>query len=179
MARIGDCEARSPGERALGRENPAIAQSAGAVLGSSAGYMSERWGWRSAFIIFGSTGGGWTSNRGPTLLRGLIATLKFVRRQPALLHLFAGATLFAMWVWGLLWWTPSFPVRSPDAGGAVVSGARERGRNGAFDAGCRGGFARYRICDDLDLHPHTLCVFRADSGSGAESGSCFHEAGNT
>jgi hypothetical protein len=51
-------------------------------------------------------------------------TLRFARVQPALLHTWLGATVYTLWSWGLMWWTPSFLVRSHhmslgDAGGAL------------------------------------------------------------
>src|SRR6185312_1903808 len=50
--------------------------------------------------------------------------LKFTWRQAALLHALIGGALYSTWAFGLLWWTPSFLVRSHhmslgDAGGAV------------------------------------------------------------
>jgi hypothetical protein len=50
--------------------------------------------------------------------------LKFARHQPALRHALLGGALYSTWAFGLLWWIPSFLVRSHDmslgdAGGAV------------------------------------------------------------
>jgi hypothetical protein len=39
-------------------------------------------------------------------------TLRFVRRQHALLHVLIGSTVCTFWTWGLLWWTPAFLARS-------------------------------------------------------------------
>jgi hypothetical protein len=52
-------------------------------------------------------------------------TLAFIRKQPALIHALAGGTVFTFWAWGLMWWTPSFLVRSHqmslgDAGSALA-----------------------------------------------------------
>jgi predicted MFS family arabinose efflux permease len=119
----------------------ALGVSAGAVIASSSGYLSAQWGWRNAFIILGLPGiavavvlfatvkeparGRLDAHPEFHLASSFIATLKFARNQPALLHVFAGTTLFAMWEPGLLLWTPSFLVRShhmnlKDAGGALL-----------------------------------------------------------
>jgi hypothetical protein len=39
-------------------------------------------------------------------------TLLLIRHNKALLHLMCGATVITFWGWGILWWTPSFLVRS-------------------------------------------------------------------
>jgi hypothetical protein len=54
----------------------------------------------------------------------LAQTLRFIVRQPALLHALAAATVYTLWSWGLMWWTPSYLVRSHHmtvgaAGGAL------------------------------------------------------------
>ena len=36
----------------------------------------------------------------------------FARRQPALFHAWMGAAVYTLWAWGLMWWTPSYLVRS-------------------------------------------------------------------
>ncbi|MFO1467082.1 MAG: MFS transporter [Steroidobacteraceae bacterium] len=128
-------------DRALALTLMSVGASFGSMLGSGAGYVSDAWGWRSAFFILGLPGVAlallilWTVRepvRGrldaapapvdaPPRLR---STLAFVAHQRALLHCLAGGTLYTLWSWGLMWWTPSFLVRSHhmalgDAGGAL------------------------------------------------------------
>jgi predicted MFS family arabinose efflux permease len=118
----------------------AVGASIGSMLGSSAGYLSDLWGWRSAFFILGLPGIGlalvlyWTvqgpargrldaestNTHGPTF----IDMLKFTRQQPPLIHAMLGGALYSTWAWGLLWWIPSFLVRTHHmslggAGGAL------------------------------------------------------------
>jgi hypothetical protein len=55
---------------------------------------------------------------------GFAELLRFIRRQPALLHALIGGALYSTWAFGSLWWSPSFLVRSHhmslgDAGGAL------------------------------------------------------------
>ena len=42
----------------------------------------------------------------------LMDTLRFIGHQRALIHLFAGSSIVTFWSWGLLWWTPTFLLRS-------------------------------------------------------------------
>jgi predicted MFS family arabinose efflux permease len=118
----------------------AVGASLGSMLGSSAGYLSDLWGWRSAFFVLGLPGllvAGvlYATVREP--LRGRLDAhsaddhgprfadmLKFTRHQPALLHALLGGALYSTWAFGSLWWSPSFLVRSHhmtlgDAGGAL------------------------------------------------------------
>jgi hypothetical protein len=39
-------------------------------------------------------------------------TLRFLSRQSAAIHLLIGGSLATFWSWGLMWWTPTFLVRS-------------------------------------------------------------------
>jgi len=60
----------------------------------------------------------------PLTRASLVDTLRFLRTQPALVHTLAGASVYTLWAWGLMWWTPSYLVRSHrmalgDAGGAL------------------------------------------------------------
>jgi len=110
------------------------------MLGTSAGYLSDWWGWRSAFFVLGLPGlvlAGvlYGSVREPARGRldvpstdphrpGFGDLLTFARRQPALLHAFIGGALYSTWAFGSLWWSPSFLVRSHhmnlgQAGGAL------------------------------------------------------------
>jgi predicted MFS family arabinose efflux permease len=121
------------------------------MMGSSAGYASDAWGWRAAFFVLGIPGvlaavlvavsirepergrldtapaPAPAAEPAPTLAPAratLKDTLRFARFQPALLHTWLGAAVYTLWSWGLMWWTPSFLVRSHhmslgDAGGAL------------------------------------------------------------
>jgi predicted MFS family arabinose efflux permease len=118
----------------------AVGASLGSMVGSSAGYLSDLWGWRSAFFVLGLPGlvlAGvlYMTVKEPARGRldvlaavgdrpGFAQLLKFIRRQPALLHALIGGALYSTWAFGSLWWSPSFLVRSHhmslgDAGGAL------------------------------------------------------------
>jgi predicted MFS family arabinose efflux permease len=126
--------------RAFAMSIYSVGASLGSMLGSSAGYVSEHWGWRSALMVLGLPGvllAGivFTTVKEPVRGRldaptrdrssaSLLTLLKFLRHAPALQHALAGGTLFTLWAWGLLWWSPSFLVRSHrmslgHAGGAL------------------------------------------------------------
>lgn len=115
-------------QRALASNIFTIGGSIGSMIGSAAGLASDAWGWRSAFLLLGVPG----ILLAPLLLRwvrepqrgqsdesaaavsraSLLQTARFIRGQPALLHCYAGAGLFALWALGLIWWTPAFLARS-------------------------------------------------------------------
>jgi predicted MFS family arabinose efflux permease len=123
----------------------AVGASIGSMLGSSAGYLSDLWGWRSAFFVLGLPGIAmagvlYATVKEPARGRldapsadvssrdgqrpGFSDMLKFTRHQPALLHALLGGALYSTWAFGSLWWSPSFLVRSHhmilgDAGGAL------------------------------------------------------------
>jgi MFS family permease len=118
----------------------AVGASMGSMLGSSAGYLSDLWGWRSAFFVLGLPGlvlAGvlYATVKEPARGRldipsteahrpGFRDMLKFAWHQPALVHALIGGALYSTWAWGSLWWSPSFLVRSHqmslgDAGGAL------------------------------------------------------------
>ncbi len=112
----------------------------GSVLAASAGYLSDAFGWRSAFFALGLPGvllgiAVYTLTGEPK--RGRLdtqpaeahatfwETLTFIKQQWALVHALAGGTLFTLWSWGLLWWTPSFLMRChgmslSDSGGILA-----------------------------------------------------------
>ena len=102
-----------------------IGASLGSMLGSSAGYASDAWGWRTAFLLLGIPGLAFAIlirftvrepqrgqlDEGPAPLKaGLLATLRFTTRQPALLHTLIGASVYTLWAWGLMWCC-SMPAR--------------------------------------------------------------------
>ena len=136
--------------RALALSVYSVGASLGSMMGSSAGYASDAWGWRAAFYVLGVPGvlvallvaitirepergrlDAKAVPAAPTVAAAaappratLKDTLRFARVQPALLHTWLGATVYTLWSWGLMWWTPSFLVRSHhmslgDAGGAL------------------------------------------------------------
>jgi MFS family permease len=126
-------------QRAFALSVFSVGASVGSMLGTSAGYASDAWGWRSAFLLLGIPGIALAGVIAMTVVephRGrldgsaqpgrasLLATLRYARHAPALLHCLAGATVFTLWGWGLMWWTPSYLVRSHgmtlgSAGGAL------------------------------------------------------------
>jgi hypothetical protein len=129
----------APRRRALALSVFSVGASLGSMMGSSAGYASDAWGWRAAFLVLGVPGvavallvastirepeRGRLDNAPVSGRTSLRDTLRFARAQPALLHTWIGATAYTLWSWGLMWWTPSFLVRSHhmtlgDAGGAL------------------------------------------------------------
>jgi predicted MFS family arabinose efflux permease len=125
--------------RALALSVYSVGASLGSMFGSSAGYASDAWGWRAAFLLLGLPGiafaivvaltirepvRGRLDEVPPPARAGLLDTLRFARDQPALLHTLIGASVYTLWAWGLMWWTPSYLVRSHhmtlgSAGGAL------------------------------------------------------------
>ena len=114
-------------QRALALSVFSIGASIGSMIGTSAGYASDAWGWRSAFLLLGipgivlagvilvTVGEPQRGRLDHAALRGrasFLDTLRYVIRVPAMLHCLAGATVFTLWAWGLMWWTPSYLVRS-------------------------------------------------------------------
>ena len=101
----------------------------GAWLGSSvAGELAERGGWRAAFLALGLPGlivalvlrftvrepvRGQLDRKSEdaprTTLRG---TLAYVFRHKSAFHLLMGGSVATLWSWGLMWWMPTFLVRS-------------------------------------------------------------------
>ena len=113
--------------RALAMSIYCLGLSLGSALGTSAGSVSDAWGWRAAFLVLGVPGllvallvrttiaepaRGRLDEAPPPAKASLEDTWDFARRQPALLHGWAGATVYTLWAWGLMWWTPSYLVRS-------------------------------------------------------------------
>lgn len=107
----------------------ALGASFGATFGSAGGgWLSDRYGWRSALIVFGLVGlpiallvrftvkeprrGQLDAHRSQTSGATLRETLRFIWSQKSLVHILAGATVLTFWGWGTVWWTPAFLVRS-------------------------------------------------------------------
>ncbi|HDS1817435.1 TPA: MFS transporter [Pseudomonas putida] len=97
------------------------------IGGSGAAWLVNEHGWRGTLVIFGLAGLPvaallWLFVREPA--RGLHditrsqeqstikSTLQFTLGQRSLIHVLIGTTVLTYWGWGLIWWTPSFLVRS-------------------------------------------------------------------
>jgi predicted MFS family arabinose efflux permease len=117
-----------PGRRALALTIFSIGASLGSMLGATAGSISEHWGWRAAFFVLGLPGvllaalvfmtvrepargrlDDSPRTREPMTFR---RTLDYTFRHPTLAHCLIGGAVFTLWSWGLMWWTPSYLVRS-------------------------------------------------------------------
>lgn len=98
------------------------------IGGSGAAYLVAEHGWRGTLIVFGVAGIPiaallWLFVREPA--RGLLDlkrsdgeeaslrdTIEFTFKQKSLVHVLVGNTVLTYWGWGLIWWAPSFLVRS-------------------------------------------------------------------
>jgi MFS family permease len=102
----------------------------GSFIGSTvAGVLSDRYGWRTALIVFGVFGlplgmlslllikepirGASDGARVAVASgrQGFLAALLHVYREKALLFVILGGATICTWGWGLLFWTPAFLVR--------------------------------------------------------------------
>jgi predicted MFS family arabinose efflux permease len=114
----------------------------GAWLGSEfAGAVAQRYGWRAAFLALGLPGLAiallvWLTIREPArgaqdaarsaapARQGLLDQLRYLAGRRAFVHITMGITVATLWGWGLLWWTPTFLMRSHGldvgAAGAVL-----------------------------------------------------------
>ena len=101
----------------------------GAWLGSSvAGGVADAHGWRAAFLVLGVPGlvcalivwltvrepprGALDQLAAPPERSSLRETLRYLSGQRAAVHLLIGGSVATFWSWGLMWWTPTFLVRS-------------------------------------------------------------------
>lgn len=102
----------------------------GAWLGSYvAGGVAEAHGWRAAFLVLGVPGlvcalVVWLTVREPRRgeldaiasssqkVSSVAETLRYLRGCNAAWHLVIGGAVATFWSWGLMWWTPTFLVRS-------------------------------------------------------------------
>src|SRR6202012_4243435 len=100
----------------------------GAWLGAYiAGAVANAYGWRAAFLALGVPGllvgllvlltirepvrGG--LDAGSTPQRASMAeSLRFLWKQRAAFHVIMGSGVCSLWGWGLIWWTPTFLMRS-------------------------------------------------------------------
>ena len=100
----------------------------GAWLGSDiAGALAQHYGWRGAFIGLGAPGvllgllvyltirepaRGRLDAVGDGSKPSLVDSLRFLWRQKAAFHVIMGSGVSTLWGWGLMWWTPTFLMRS-------------------------------------------------------------------
>ncbi len=101
----------------------------GAWVGSQlAGTIAERFGWRAAFWSLGIPGvlvaalvlftireprrGQLETAAAANAPHDLAGTVRFLLRRQSALHMIAAGTVATLWGWGLMWWTPTFLVRS-------------------------------------------------------------------
>jgi predicted MFS family arabinose efflux permease len=119
-----------PERRAMALSIFSLGASLGSMIGATSGAISEHWGWRAAFFVLGLPGVLlalliWMTVREPE--RGRLdsdsarrrreavsfrRTLGYAWRHPTLAHCLIGGAVFTLWAWGLMWWTPSYLVRS-------------------------------------------------------------------
>jgi MFS family permease len=112
----------------------------GAWLGADvAGAVAHAYGWRAALLALGAPGvvlgalvyltlrepvrGGMdATTRQPNA--SLLDSLRFLWRQRAAFHVVMASGVCSLWGWGLMWWTPTFLMRSYDldvgAAGAIT-----------------------------------------------------------
>ena len=117
-----------PERRALALSVYSIGASLGSMIGAASGTISEYWGWRAAFWVLGLPGVGLAllilgtvrePARGrldaPQRVREAVSfrrTLSYTWQHPTLAHCLIGGSVFTLWSWGLMWWTPSYLIRS-------------------------------------------------------------------
>jgi len=123
---VSDCF--PAGRRPMALSILALGAPIGAWLGADmAGAVAQAFGWRAAFFALGA----------PGLLLGLVVfltvrepkrgrldaisgdgkpsflqSLRFLRRQKAAFHVIMGSGVCCLWGWGLVWWTPTFLMRT-------------------------------------------------------------------
>ena len=117
------------GKRPMALTIFALGACLGAWLGSSvAGGVADKGGWRAAFLALGIPGVVvalivWLTVKEPQ--RGqldestdrlpattLTANLIYVWHHKGAFHLLMGGSIATLWSWGLMWWMPTFLVRS-------------------------------------------------------------------
>ena len=100
----------------------------GAWLGADlAGAVAHAYGWRAAFLALGIPGVDmgtivYLTIREPARGRldaivdgdkpSLLESLRFLWRQKAAFHVVMASGVCALWGWGLIWWTPTFLMRT-------------------------------------------------------------------
>ncbi len=128
------------GRRAMAMTVFALGAPIGAWLGADmAGYVAGKLGWHAAFLVLGVPGAllgllvfltirepkrgrldAVDDSQNPTFR----ATMAFMFKQKAAVHVIMGGGVSALWGWGLMWFTPTFLQRayhlSVDQAGGVV-----------------------------------------------------------
>jgi MFS family permease len=100
----------------------------GAWLGADmAGAVAHAYGWRAAFLALGIPGlligflvfvtirepaRGRLDSVSDEIKPSLLDSLRFLWRQKAAFHVIMGSGVCALWGWGLIWWTPTFLMRT-------------------------------------------------------------------
>ncbi|GAC1330648.1 MAG: MFS transporter [Steroidobacteraceae bacterium] len=123
---IADCFAADRRPMALGVF--ALGAPIGAWLGADmAGALAHLYGWRAAFVALGIPGAVmgmivYITIREPARGRmdavadrdkpTLLDSLRFLWRQRAAFHVVMASGVCALWGWGLVWWTPTFLMRT-------------------------------------------------------------------
>ncbi len=119
----------SPAMRGTAMSLFSVGAAVGALMGSAGGgWIAEHHGWRAVLLVFGCIGvplavilmlgfkeprrGVFDKPESAVERAGLKDTLRHIRSSKALFHAIAGTTVLTFWGWGLVWWTPSFLVRS-------------------------------------------------------------------
>jgi MFS family permease len=114
--------------RALALSVYSVGASIGSMVGNSAGWISDHWGWRSAFFVLGLPGvlvavvllatvrepprGRLDARKDAAQGAGFMEVLRYTAHAPAMLHCLTAGFLYCLWGWGLMWRTPSYLVRS-------------------------------------------------------------------
>jgi predicted MFS family arabinose efflux permease len=114
--------------RALALSIYSVGASVGSMVGAGAGYVSDQWGWRSVFFVLAIPGiilavlisltvrepprGRLDAMAAPAPAASFWDVLRYCGHTPPMLHALAGSFLYCVWAWGLMWWTPSYLVRS-------------------------------------------------------------------
>jgi MFS family permease len=102
----------------------------GAWMGADlAGAVAEAYGWRAAFFALGAPGlllgtlvfltvreprRGRLDATGGEGKPSLAVSLRFLWRQRAAFHVIMASGVCSLWGWGLVWWTPTFLMRTYD-----------------------------------------------------------------
>jgi MFS family permease len=92
-----------------------------------AGAIADQYGWRTVFLALGVPGAmlaaaifftireprrGRFDAKGSDGTAGLGESMRFLWTQRSAVHVMVGSALTALWGWGLMWWTPTFLMRS-------------------------------------------------------------------
>jgi MFS family permease len=102
----------------------------GAWLGADvAGAVAKAYDWRAAFLALGVPGvvigllvlltirepqRGRLDSVSVEQNASLVESLRFLWRQKAAFHIIMGSGVCSLWGWGLIWWTPTFLMRTYD-----------------------------------------------------------------